>query len=424
MRKMVNGPIQGKDRERLRDLARQVAACAQLPIMEERRRLWYAHNKGMGERPVIVMEEASFLSDLLPAFQCESQAAREVERNLLVPLANHNLVDDDKVISAEYRVDWFIAEPAYGVSTPRTYATDQEGRQIGFAQSHPITCLETDMSMLRHLPFAVDREGTLAWRAVVEDVLGDLLTVRIDNSSLRWHMAPSQRIVELMGMENMLVSMVEEPEGMRSLYAFMADDMERFLRWQEQEGLLIANNGNDYAGAGSYGFTNELPSEQGKRTGRLTSRDLWGNMNSQETVGISPAMFEEVVYPSYRRLASQFGMVYYGCCEPVHTIWERCIRHLPNLRKVSISAWCDEEQMGEQLRGGQVIYSRKPSPNFIGVGTRLDEEAFRSHILRTLKAARDCTLEIVFRDIYTLSGDQHKAAQAVRLVRELVETHW
>ena len=125
-------------------------------------------------------------------------------------------------------------------------------------------------------------------------------------------------------------------------------------------------------------------------------------MDSQETVGISPDMFEEFIFPCYQKIASQFGLLSYGCCEPVHPIWERCLSKLPNLRKISISPWCDEEYMGEQLRGSHVIYHRKPSPNFLGVDEILDEDAFRAHIRRSLTAAAGCEMEITQRDVYTI----------------------
>ena len=146
-------------------------------------------------------------------------------------------------------------------------------------------------------------------------------------------------------------------------------------------------------------------------------------MNSQETVGISPQMFREFIYPYYRELAQEFGLVYYGCCEPVHDIWDDCISRLPNLRKVSVSAWCDEKAMGERLGGSGVIYSRKPRPNYIGVGV-LDEAAFADHILQTLRSAKGCQLEILFRDIYSLDGDVSKPGRAVSIVRKLIDTYW
>jgi hypothetical protein len=80
--------------------------------------------------------------------------------------------------------------------------------------------------------------------------------------------------------------------------------------------------------------------------------------------------------------------------------------------------------MGERLKGARVIYHRKPSPNFIGVGKELDEDAWRRHIIKTLKAAQGCHLEITQRDVYSLGGDIHKPRKAVRIIRELIDEYW
>ena len=161
----------------------------------------------------------------------------------------------------------------------------------------------------------------------------------------------------------------------------------------------------------SYGYDNVL------------TKDIWVNMNSQESVGISPEMFGEFVFPGYCDLAKEFGLVYYGCCEPVHEIWDDYISKLPNLRKVSISAWCDEKFMGEKLKNGKVIYSRKPHPSLIGVG-HFDELAFKEHIKYTIRAAEGCKAEIIFRDIYTLCGDIYRAKKVVQITKELIDKNW
>jgi hypothetical protein len=284
-----------------------------------------------------------------------------------------------------------------------------------------------------------------------------------------WIGNPSYKVLRLMGMENMLMAMMDRPDEMKHLYRFVTEDLKRYMLWQESEGLLTLNNGNHYAGAGSYGFSRELgqrgegvspacgegvppasspfpasslaqsqqhQQKQQQDAGRMPATradkmsatrvrvsDLWMNMNSQETVGISPEMFEEFVYPSYHALAEMAGLVYFGCCEPVHSIWENCLSKLPHLRKVSVSPWCDEVKIGAWLRKANVIYSRKPSPNYIGVG-QLDEEAFAEHVAQTVRAARGGHLEIVFRDIYTLCGDLTKPRRAVEIVRRQFDKIW
>jgi hypothetical protein len=307
---------------------------------------------------------------------------------------------------------------------PVEHAVDDQGRKLGYALCHPIKNLGEDLAKIKPSLFSVDRELTFAWKNAVEEAIGDILPSRITNRSLEWHITPSSKIVALMGMENMMCSMALEPERMHALYAFLKNDLIAFFRWLETERLLTLNNENNYVGAGSYGFTTELPGEDSVKDGKILTRHLWANLNSQETLNISPDMFQEMVFPYYKELAGEFGLTYYGCCEPVHALWDKCISRLPGLRKVSVSPWCDEKFMGQVLSKEKIIYSRKPSPNFIGLGTHLNETAFSEHIEKTLRAAENCHLEFIFRDIYTLNGDRSKPGRAVKITRDLIDKNW
>ena len=80
--------------------------------------------------------------------------------------------------------------------------------------------------------------------------------------------------------------------------------------------------------------------------------------------------------------------------------------------------------MAEQLRGSGIIYHRKPSPTYLGVGTSLDEDAFRKHIEKTVKTANGCKLEICQRDVYTVNNDMNKVRRYVEIIRETIDKYW
>ena len=202
----------------------------------------------------------------------------------------------------------------------------------------------------------IDKDKIDNYENYIKDMIGDLMPVQRKNKSLEWFCAPSMHIINLMGMEAFFCALYDSPEHVKALYEFICDDIIAVIRTMEAKRILTSNCGNDYAGSGSYGFTDELSS-----TGDITSGMLWGNINSQETVGVSPKMFEEFVFPAYQRLAEEFGLVYYGCCEPVHEIWDDCLSALPHLRKVSISPWCDENVMGEALRAAASFTRESPA---------------------------------------------------------------
>ena len=416
--------VSDEERSYLVEPAKKYMEYASLPVMKEREKLWYAHNALHAERPPVVMELNTFKNDMLPPFRCRGPEAQAMESYFQNAIVNHELIDDDKVISPYYTVSHCIGVRQFDLNIKIEHAADSSGRSLGYKWEHPIHDLKEDFHLLRPSVYWVDRERTQALKTFAEEILGDIMPVRVKNTSLHWFINPTARVVSLMGMEKMMYSMVDYPEEMHTLMDFIRDDMLAYAKWQEREGLLTLNNGNDYMGSGSYCFTNELPRKDWKPGDPVTCKDIWMHANSQESVGISPDMFGEFFFPCYEALTREFGLLYYGCCEPVHEVWGPYISKLANLRKVSVSPWCDEEYMGEALRGSSVIYSRKPSPNFIGVGTEFDAEGFEKYIAKTLKAARGCHLEFIFRDIYTVSGDRTKPRRAVKIVREQIERNW
>lgn len=415
---MATLTLEPRERAYLRELARKQREYAALPIMEQRRQAWQEHNAGRGGPPIVVVDVPGDAQlEMFPALRCVSPAARAIESQLLFWISNHEIVDDDKVVPDFFSVTQRVWCRLCNLDIPNTRARDLSGREWGYHWDPPIKDLRQDFHLLQPSAWGVDRVATAAWRAFAEDVLGDILFVVVKNTSLAWVGALVGRALRLMGMENMLYSMLDYPEEFHRMMAFLKDDLLAWIRWQESEGLLTPNNDNDYAGSGSYGFTDALPSEECKRTGQVRAQDLWFNMNAQEMVGVAPAMYGEFVAPYFHDLAREFGLIYYGCCEPVHEVWEPWLRTLPHLRKVSVSPWCNEEAMGEYLRGTRVIYCRKPSPNYLAVTSDLDEEAYAQHIRRSVQAATGCTLEISLRDLCTLGGRPDNLTRAVQIIR-------
>jgi len=403
-----------KEKSYLRELAKKQREYANLPIMAERERLWYLHNALKGERPMVVMEEGTFSRDIMPPPQCEDPTAQHIEWTLQKTIATHEFVDDDKVIPTTFDMDIGTGMHFLGIKPEKTYA---EGG-LGYHIEPMLESLEDDMHKLSPSQFYHNNEGVRSYGERVEDIIGDILPVKYTNNFAHWGFCLTCKIVEYMGMENMFCAMQTEPELFHKLMDMATSDMIRFLRWEEENNLHYVNNGNDYMGAGSYCFTDELP--QAGFSGQVRSKDTWANLNSQECVGLSPVMFAEMLYPYYERLAEQFGLVYYGCCEPVHDYWGS-LKNLPNLRKVSISSWCNEEFMAEQLQGGRIIYSRKPSPNFLGIYKEFDEEAFTADIKKTADLVKGFKAEVIFRDVYKLDGNIEKIKRAVEVARNIMQ---
>lgn len=418
---MYNFYVTPEERKCLRELAKKQLEYSQLPIMEERKQLWYKHNEGNSVRPMIHVEIWTFEHDILPEFKCETETGRAIELELYRNFTNYEKIDDDRIVPPYFPIQWDTYFKLFGVTIEKEHAVNSTGQNVGHRFKYIINDLEEDFPKLGPTEYGADKEKTLAWKEFLENIFGDILPVKITNNCLG--AVPTQEVIHLMGMENMLFAMYDYPDTFHAFMKRISDDYIGYFKWLESEGLLLPTASYEMLGQGSFCFTHELPQEV-PAGGKLTTKDLWGFMDSQETVGISPAMYEEFIFPYYKRVSDLFGLFSYGCCEPVDPIWDNCLSKCENLRKVSISPWCNEELMGEKLRGTKVIYHRKPSPNFIGVDEVFDEEGWRQHIIKTLKAARGCNLEISQRDVYSLKGDLERPRKAVKIIRELIEEYW
>ena len=410
----------------LQKLARRKREIASHPVNLERKELWYCHDRGESCRPLVLAEHGGIRDARAPLmqdlFECSDPWARGVEWGLRSDLYTFETLQDDHVIEADLRINWQIAASDYGVASVMHSAADYAG--MGSRRwDPPIKDLDADFGKLRPRTFSVNRESTFAEKAKLEAVFGDILPVRI-RGSFWWTYGLTIVAIDLIGLENLMLYMYDNPAGLHRIMKFLHDDHLAFARWAEREGLLTLNNENDYIGSGSMGYTRDLPRPGLVPGAPARMQDLWLLLESQETVGVGPELFEEFIFPYHLSMASHFGKVYYGCCEPVHSRWH-VLKRMPNLARVSVSPWADEAFMAREL-GRNVVYSRKPNPAMIST-EKFDETAIRADLRRTLTTARGCRVELIMKDVHTLNNEPERLPRWVQLARETIaemgETH-
>jgi len=373
---------------------------------------------------MIHLEMWTFAQEILPQrLKCQGEFARQVETNLYCNFLNQQLFDDDRVTPDYYPLNYDTHFELFSIKIQKDIATAADGSEsVGHQFISVVEDLEDDYDKLKETDFGVDLDSTEAKRRAIEEAIGDILPVKVQMDCL--YSVPTQMLVHFMSMENMMFAMYDYPELFKEMMDRIANDTLAYYRMLEEKRLILPTVSFESVGQGTWSFNNELPGYEEWQKRPFTTKDVWGFMDSQETVGISPQMYEEFIFPCYKKISEQYGLLSYGCCEPVDPIWDNCISKLDNLRKVSISPWCNEEVMGEKLQGGKVIFHRKPSPNFLGVNPILDEEAVRAHIRKSLQAARGCKMEITQRDVYTIHNDIAKARRYVEIIRQEIENHW
>lgn len=420
--------IEPEERAYLRRLALRQAEIAELPVMEKRRQMWTDMNDGRpGTRPPFVIETWTFDRDFMPAsiFTCKSDYARSIEGQLLRNIRHHEILDDDHVCPDYFDMGWHVWCNEFGIEIPTTYAKDAEGVVTGYHFDCPIKDLNNDgFEMIKPSEFGLDREATAEEKALLEELFDGILPVKITSGTFGNNYL-TQRLMRLMSMETFFLAMYDCPDKLHALMALLRDNSMRMARWAEKEGLLVLNNGNECTCGSCFNFTTLLPKKPAE-AGKVRLSDMWSGMDSQETVGVSPELFNEFCFPYYRDLASMYGLVYWGCCEPADPIWESSLCRLPNLKAVSVSRWANQAYMAEALDGKNIVFSRKPNPNLLGVDVQLNEKAWAAELQATLDAVsgKRISLEFVVRDVYSMHGNLKKASRAVKIAEDLINRYF
>ena len=404
------------DTDTLRRLAARQAEIAASAENRARRRAWLALDAGEEHRPMILAEadmikDANFPLNTLPQ-ACESALGRSLERQLRTTLWKFENLRDDRVVAPYWDLNWRVTVSGYGVDVVE-HRVDSDVVLGAYNWEPALKDFERDFQRLRPRTYRVDRSATWALRDQLDKLFGDLLPVRI-RGTFWWSVGLTTTAVRLVGMEGLMLMMVDNPAGLHRLMAFLRDDQLAYAEWLEREGLLSLNNESDYVGSGSCGFTVRLPAPDWTPDTPVRLRDLWVLAESQETVGVGPELFDEFVFRYQEPIVRRFGACYYGCCEPLHTRLP-VVQRLANLRKVSVSAWADQSAMARTLRP-ETVFSRKPNPTLIGAG-RFNEEAIRQDLRETLAIAAGRRLEIIMRTVPTLAGEPDRLARWVDIAR-------
>ena len=112
--------ITQKERDIIRELAKQVKDASQRPEMKQREELWYAHNDLKTTQPVVaVFPEMAWREIITPeSLQCECEEAREMEWFLRAKLFRANVLDDDVPVTDIWEVRKIITDTGWDKENP------------------------------------------------------------------------------------------------------------------------------------------------------------------------------------------------------------------------------------------------------------------------------------------------------------------
>jgi hypothetical protein len=401
----------------LRELAARVAEIAALPVQEEKRALWRKINALHPARPMVMIDQVCWnemnIDDEL-TLRCENPEYRGYEDLLKRTLFQWNHFRVDMVVEPYISVPKAVYNTGFGVGAHEEVAvTDPTNSVVGHRFINQFRT-EADLEKVQMPRITHDAAETERRLAVAHDIFDGVLEVRL------WGVDPYislwDPISTWMSVEGALWGLADQPELMHALVGRVTDGYSTMLDQLEDQGLLCGPQPLIHC-TGAY--VDELPAPA-YDPNKPRTKDIWTFGLAQMFSTVSPRMFKEFEVDYASRICARFGLVYYGCCDPLDRKMAE-VRLIPNVRKVSMSAWVDQE-LGASEIAGDYVFSRKPSPATLATDT-FDGEHVRQDLQATRRIceAHGCPLEIILKDISTVRYDPQRLSHWADIAMQVVE---
>ena len=368
--------------------------------------LWRALNDKESIRPMLWINEIPWHEmdvDGELALLTRHPWARELETGLRRTIYQAKHMPGDMVVNDFLECPKVFHSTDFGIiEKVQTRHTDAESDIYSRHFEIQIKDME-DIEKIR-MPKVTWLEKATGYRlAAMRDIFADICEVRLAGQTHIWY-TPWDYLIRWWGVEEAMVDLAMRPAMVHAAYERMVDAWMAELDQLEELNLLSLDSNNTRIGSGGYGYVSDLPGE-GFDPGHVRPENMWGCSNAQIFTGVSPEMHWEFAVEHDLRWLGRFGLAYYGCCERLDIKMD-VMRRIPNLRKISVSPWCDSSRAVDGA-GGDYVLSRKPSPSaFAGGRFRLDEA--ERELRGFLDLARGCHTEVILKDISTVNHEPER----------------
>ena len=384
-----------KDIEIIRELAKNYAQFALSEKNKEKMDLMRGVNGLKPIRPAVYINELPWHEldiDRELTLQCTGDIYRGFENALRKNIFQHKHFPADTVFVPYISVSKIIHSTGKGMEADEDVISIDAKNHIIAHKYHDQLKTEEDLAKLQIPEITYDEAESLKRLEFAEELFKDILPVKLEGHELGF--APWDEISRFRGVGPLLTDLAIRPEFMHKVIGRFHEIAEAVAAQYEALGVLKANAYYVHCTAG---LCDELSLEDGKKA---TPKNMWGRGTAQIFSSVSPDMHYEFDISYMMRYMEKFGLVYYGCCEPLHDRIDK-VAKIPNLRKVSITPWANIEQAAEAI-GNKYVFAAKPNPAFVAESS-FDAERVRKEILTVLDACKKngTTCEFVLKDIST-----------------------
>lgn len=406
----------------IRELSKQLRELSQRTENRHKAQLWADHNDLKENRHTLLWicpdDDGGWLELVPPdSLQTEDADLRGLEMRLRKYLYHGAHFQDD-----------FVFEPLVRYDLPGEYTGYQYGdsRQksawgipigsyhIGKEAYHLENYLESPEQiqlLLNHeVDFIPDEAEHRRLKEKLEDAVDGIIQIQFH---LPYSVLVQSLLIELVhlrGLENLMFDLYDNEELLHQIMDHMSQSKARLLERLEENRMLFDNRTNLYTGSGGLGYSN-VP-VQNPEAVKLT--DMWGFADAQEFSNVSAQMFRDFALQYQQRGLNKFGLMCYGCCEPLDDKFSSIFELLPGVRRLSVSPWSNVALAAEAI-GRKAIFSWKPNPSKICTG--FDPKEIEPWLREVAHQTRDCYTEIILKDIRTCGATPQHLQEFCALVK-------
>jgi len=406
-----------RDTDVLRRLASELAEIAALPIHQANARRWRNLNDLQSERPMVWINEICWhemnVDDEL-TLVTEHPWAQDQERDLRRTLYQWRHLPGDMIIDDYLACPLAIHSTDFGIIEDVDIARTDDASDV-VSRHFNVQIHDFDDLKKIKMPVVTHNETATEFRyqAMCEVYDGIMPVTKVGQTHI-WF-TPWDYLIRWWGIERAMMDLIERPDLVHAAVDRMVDAWMVELDQFEAMNLLSLDCNNTRVGSGGYGYTSQLPNEPFKPN-HVLPKNMWGCSNAQIFSEVSPQMHWEFAMEHDLRWLERWGLTYYGCCEPLDGKIE-ILRRIPNLRKISVSPWCNTARAIEGI-GRDYVMSRKPNPAILAEDG-WDPGRARAEIRAFLEAARGCHVELIMKDISTVRYQPRRLWEWARITMEV-----
>jgi hypothetical protein len=400
--------VSSAERNVIRELGKRYAEIAALPQQQETIDGWRRINGLKKTRPMVRIAQLPWEELDWGAKDMVNNKGpfAGIERGLRMTLYTWERFKADMVVMPYFGIGKTVRNEGLG---PRPQV-ERKGLSQHFGQQ--LATIE-EVQALRTPVIEVDPESDQRRLAEVSELFDGILPVRLvghGRHSGLWDMISTK-----ISPERMLYDLIDRPEYVTVLISKFVEMESGVLDQYEAHGLLEAAP-DDIHCTGA--FCDDLPSS-GYDGKKATAKDTWTFSMAQMFSEVSPEMQDEFDITPLKPLLERYGLVYYGCCEPLHNKIN-IVRKIRNVRKISVSPWANKEIAAANIHG-DYVFSAKPNPSHVAMGS-FDADLIRKDLTETVQICRrhNTPCELILKDVSTVCNDPSRLAKWEKIAMDVV----